>query len=71
MPQWGSNVTSESKSVMKTPKLRDARKFRSRKGSSELFMWHARFGNSGRIHLHFEASTYEVEIGYIGPHLPL
>ena len=71
MPQWGSNVTPESESVMRTPKLRDARRFRSRKGSNELFMWHARYGYSGRIHLRFDASTYEVEIGYIGPHLPL
>lgn len=70
-PQWRSHVTDETDSVKNNPKLRDARKFRSHNGSSELFMWHARYGNSGRIHLRFDASTYEVEIGYIGPHLPL
>lgn len=70
-PQWRSHVTDETDSVKNNPRLREARKFRSRKGSNELFMWHARYGNSGRIHLRFDASTYEVEIGYIGPHLPL
>ena len=48
----------------------DTPRFSSCKGSNELFMWYARYGNSGRIHLRFDASTYEVEIGYIGPHLP-
>ena len=71
MPQWQCKVTDESDPVKNNPRLREARRFRSCKGSSELFMWHARYGNSGRIHLRFDASTYEVEIGYIGPHLPL
>ena len=69
-PQWRSHVTDETDSVKNNPRLCDARRFRSCKGSNELFMWHARYGNSGRIHLRFDASTYEVEIGYIGPHLP-
>lgn len=71
MPQWQCKVTDESDSVKNNPRLRDTRRFRSCNGSNELFMWHARYGNSGRIHLRFDASTYEVEIGYIGPHLPL
>lgn len=70
-PRWRSHVTDETDSVKNNPKLRDARSFRSRNGSNKLFMWHARYGNSGRIHLRFDASTYEMEIGYIGPHLPL
>ena len=70
-PQWRSHVTDETGSVKNNPRLRDARIFRSCNGSSEAFMWHARYGYSGRIHLRFDASTYEVEIGYIGPHLPL
>lgn len=69
-PQWRSHVTDETGSVKNNPKLSGYRRFRSCKGSNKLFMWHARFG-SGRIHLRFDASTYEVEIGYIGPHLPL
>jgi hypothetical protein len=43
----------------------------SSQGTQKLFEWHARFGSSGRIHLRFDPSSYEVEIGYIGPHLPL
>ena len=70
-PRWRSHVTDETDSVKNNPRLCEARRFRSCKGSNELFMWHARYGNSGRIHLRFDASTYEVEIGYLGPHLPL
>lgn len=36
-----------------------------------IFEWHARFGSGGRIHLRFDASIREVEIGYVGRHLPL
>ena len=39
-------------------------------GTRETFEWHARFGD-GRIHLRFDPQSREVEIGYIGPHLPL
>lgn len=70
-PQWKSKVTPESSSVMNNERLRKTRRFRSRLGTQELFEWHARFGNSGRIHLRFNPSSYEVEIGYIGEHLPL
>lgn len=70
-PNWMCRVTPESRRVMASGRLRQARVFRSAKGRAELFDWHARFGNNGRIHLRFTPSTREVEIGYIGPHLPL
>lgn len=70
-PEWKCNVTTESESVKKNPKLRKARQFQSHNGKVELFEWHARFGSSGRIHLRLDSHSYEVEIGYIGPHLPV
>lgn len=70
-PPWACNVTNESVRVRNSPRLRDARRFRSRSGAHEFFFWHARFGNHGRIHLRFDAGAREVEIGYIGSHLPL
>ena len=70
-PPWTCNVTNESVSVRNNQRLRDARRFRSSSGARKFFFWHARFGNHGRIHLRFDAATREVEIGYIGPHLPL
>lgn len=71
VPAWRSKVTSESASVRDNARLREARRFRSCSGARELFIWHARFGSSGRIHLRFDRETYRVEIGYIGQHLPL
>ena len=71
IPPWKCNVSPESEQVRNNPKLINARYFRSDQGTQELFEWHARFGSSGRIHLRFDPSSYEVEIGYIGPHLPL
>ena len=71
MPSWKCRVTPESQRVRDNPKLLNARRFKSHHGTQELFEWHARFGSSGRIHLRFDPGSYEVEIGYIGPHLPL
>ena len=71
MPQWTCNVTPESTSVCQKPSLIAHRYFRSHTGRRQLFEWHARFGNGGRIHLRFDRACYEVEIGYIGEHLPL
>ena len=68
-PQWTCQVTDESKSVHQSARLREARRFRSYRGTRELFTWHARYGSGGRIHLRFDAATREVEIGYVGPHL--
>ena len=71
MPRWICKVTPESASVNDNPVLREARRFRSSSGTRELFIWHARFGSNGRIHLRVSADTHNVEIGYIGKHLPL
>ena len=71
VPPWKTQVTPESDGVMSDQKLRNKRKFRSRSGSQELFEWHARFGRGGRIHLRFDAGSRTIEVGYIGPHLPL
>ncbi len=70
-PPWGSRVTEESDSVKNDDKLLEARRFRSTDGTRQLFTWHARYGSGGRIHLSFEREIYEIEIGYIGNHLPL
>lgn len=70
-PRWRTKVTRESESLRKNPELLDRRRFRSRTGRRELFEWHARYGSGGRIHLRLDRDSKEVEIGYIGPHLPL
>ncbi len=70
-PRWRCKVTPESDRVMGNPKLREARSFRSVGGERLPFGWHARFGSGGRIHLRFDAGTREIEIGYLGRHLPL
>ena len=71
IPPWGSKVTDESSKVKNNRELREARRFMSCDGTSKLFLWHARFGRYGRIHVHFDRGTYGIEIGYIGNHLPL
>ena len=71
VPAWKTMVTDESYSVKRNPNLRNARLFLSEDGNRRLFYWHARYANVGRIHLRFEKNLYKVEIGYIGPHLPL
>ena len=70
-PPWTCRVTPESESVRNNATLLNERRFRSGCGTQELFEWHARIGSGFRIHLRFDAETYKVEIGYIGPHLPL
>ena len=71
LPPWTCKVTPESDRVRNNRRLLDARRFRSRHGTRELFEWHARLGSGVRIHLRFDAASQEIEIGYIGPHLPL
>jgi hypothetical protein len=71
VPIWTTDVTPESQSVLNSPTLRQTRCFRDANGASQLFDWHARFGSGGRIHLRFDPSDRSIEIGYIGPHLPL
>ena len=70
-PRWRTKVTRESTTVRNSPMLLAARRFPSQAGGTRIFEWHARYGDNGRIHLHFDAATRQVEIGYIGPHLPL
>ena len=69
-PPWGTRVSPESAEKMKNAAFRATRRFRSHSGTMETFEWHARYGDGGRIHLRFDPETREVEIGYIGPHLP-
>lgn len=71
IPPWRCKVTPESKSLMDHPKRRRARYFKSVYGQRQLFEWHARFGRGGRIHLRFDPQTQEIEVGYVGMHLPL
>ena len=66
-PNWRTRVTDESNLA---PRYLNMRRFASCHGTQELFTWHARAGNGYRIHLRFDAGRREVEIGYIGPHLP-
>lgn len=66
-PRWRTRTTDESTSL--EPKYLKERWFPSYRGTSELFTWHARFGKRGRIHLRFDATSREIEIGYIGKHL--
>ena len=68
-PDWGNKVSPEAPNLMKQPKLHDARLFESVLGGRRMFEWHARVGDSFRIHLRFDATDRSVEIGYIGPKL--
>ena len=70
-PPWSCHVTNESTTTRNNPKLSEARRYRSNSGERRAFFWHARCGSGLRIHLRFDRERYEVEIGYIGPHLPL
>ena len=70
-PPWQCTVSDESSSVWSNPRLREYRRFRSIYGSRELFMWHAKFSDGRRIHFRFDRSSCQIEIGYIGQHLPL
>ena len=70
-PAWRTKVTPESTTVRNNQRLLGERRFRSQAGTIELFEWHARFGSGGRIHLRFDPQSREVEIGYLGRHLPL
>ena len=71
VPPWTCTVTPETVNLMNNPKLREARRFKSQGGTRELFEWHAKFSNGRRLHLRFNADSRKIEIGYIGPHLPL
>ena len=69
VPPWACKVTPESETVRKNERLLNARRFKSHRGTRELYEWHARVGSGFRIHLRFDTATKKVEIGYIGPKL--
>ena len=71
LPQWGTLVTNESESLQNHPMYVAQRQFIAYDGTRQLFLWHARFGNAGRVHLRFHPESFNIEIGYIGRHLPL
>ena len=69
-PLWGKcQVNNESQSVRENPRWAKERIFRSYSGCDKAFEWHTQLGNM-RIHLCLDAGLHEVEIGYIGRHLP-
>lgn len=68
-PQYLSRVTGESEATMN--QYRSYRIFRSITGSDELFEKHARLAGGFRVHLREIFAQRRVEIGYIGPHLPI
>ena len=70
VPEWRTLVSPESAEKMKNKQFRQSRTFRSRSGAQEIYEWHARFGDSGRIHFRFDMEEREIEVGYIGRHLP-
>ena len=70
MPSWSINVRNESDTVKQDSRLSKHRLFRTQNGKKEFFMWHVDH-DGGRIHLRFDAKRREVEIGYIGKHLPI
>ena len=67
-PRRWPGVTDESNRVKDNPKLREERRFRSRIGERPLFEWHARVGDGVRVHLRFDESKRDIEIGYVGVH---
>lgn len=69
-PRRWPGVTDESNRVKDNPKLREERRFRSRIGERLLFEWHARVGGGVRVHLRFDESKRDIEIGYVGNKLP-
>ena len=75
-PGWDeAEVKNEGEQVRRmNPELREKRRFRSHRGRPEIFFWHIDFRKDKRIHFRYDDShaphKREVEIGYIGDHLP-
>lgn len=69
--RWHCKVTDESDSVKNDSRLAAQRRFADANGKPQDFFWHARVGSSVRIHFRFDVARKWIEIGYIGPHLPL
>jgi hypothetical protein len=70
-PRWRSFTSSEGSGTQSNPKTIAARTFRGSDGLSVTFFWHVRYGSSGRIHFIFNLVSKELQVGYVGPHLPL
>lgn len=68
-PTYLSKVTGESGPTM--AKYGGYRVFRSINGSNETFELHARLAGGFRLHLREIVSARRVEVGYVGPHLPI
>ena len=72
-PPWKCDARDESDTVKSNPKFREQRLFRSFHDDKRYFMWHISCGEldrkKGRIYFHFDESTHEIEVGYIGGHL--
>ncbi|MFV1918147.1 hypothetical protein VPH46_01830 [Sphingomonas sp. MJ1 (PH-R8)] len=68
-PTYLSKVTGESGATM--DKYGAYRIFRSATGSDETFELHARLAGGFRLHLREIMASRRIEIGYIGPHLPI
>ena len=70
-PPWKCEVKDESNTVKEgKKKWLPKRVFRSHDGTRKTFTLHTQFGDR-RIHLRIDPSKREVEIGYIGDHLPI
>ena len=68
-PRYLSRVTGESEATMN--QYRSYRIFRSITGHDEEFEKHARLAGGFRLHLRENAAERRIEVGYIGPHLPI
>ncbi|ETX04887.1 MAG: hypothetical protein ETSY2_26245 [Candidatus Entotheonella gemina] len=62
-------VHPESQSTMQ--RYGDLRRFRDANGRDELFERHAMVGSQYCIHLRIIHASRQIEVGYIGPHLPI
>lgn len=69
-PSWSLNVSRESVQTMSNPRLSAMRNFRAHDGTHKIFEWHAKFGGM-RIHFILNTTSRTIEVGYIGPHLPI
>ncbi|MCI5180345.1 MAG: hypothetical protein D3911_13670 [Candidatus Electrothrix sp. AW3_4] len=65
-----NEVSGESGSVRKNPKLKKAREFYLPTGEKFFFENHIKIGQEIRIHFFVQPKSHTVFIGYIGKHLP-
>ena len=68
----GFNARTESETVIKTPKLKECRKFKKPDNTEEYFFEHISFTGDfkGRIYFKADDNSHKIYIGYIGKHLP-